>query len=90
MHETLPRLIHHGGLNLDRVRYLTAPGYFRSFEFQPVFYGLKTAAWRSGLREYWRIETQEGPRLWLFTTPQSGDWPGPGGAQSWHVQGEFA
>lgn len=38
-------------------------------------------AWRSGLRDYWRIETQEGPRLWLFHTPQS-----PG----WYVQGEFA
>ena len=38
-------------------------------------------AWRTGLRDYWRIETQEGPRLWLFTTPQS-----PG----WCVQGEFA
>ena len=47
-------------------------------------------AWRSGLRDYWRIETQEGPRLWLFVTPQTQDWPGPGGAQSWHVQGEFA
>lgn len=41
-------------------------------------------AWRSGLRDYWRIETQEGPRLWLFTTPQA-----PGGAD-WYVQGEFA
>lgn len=38
-------------------------------------------AWRSGLRDYWRIETQEGPRLWLFTTPQS---------PAWCVQGEFA
>ena len=40
-------------------------------------------AWRSGLRDYWRIETHEGPRLWLFATPQ---------AQSadWYVQGEFA
>lgn len=38
-------------------------------------------AWRSGLRDYWRIETQEGPRLWLFTTPQSGDW---------YMQGAFA
>lgn len=38
-------------------------------------------AWRSGLRDYWRIETQEGPRLWLFVTPQSGDW---------YMQGEFA
>ena len=47
-------------------------------------------AWRSGLRDYWRIETQEGPRLWLFVTPQTQGWPGPGGDQSWHVQGEFA
>ncbi len=37
--------------------------------------------WRSGLRDYWRVETTEGPRLWLFHTPQS-----PG----WSVQGEFA
>lgn len=40
-------------------------------------------AWRSGLRDYWRIETQEGPRLWLFFTPQA-----PGGA-SWFAHGEF-
>lgn len=37
--------------------------------------------WRTGLRDYWRIETREGPRLWLFHTPQS-----PG----WYAQGEFA
>ena len=37
-------------------------------------------AWRSGLRDYWRVETREGPRLWLFHTPQV-----PG----WHVAGEF-
>lgn len=37
-------------------------------------------AWRTGLRDYWRIETREGPRLWLFHTPQT-----PG----WCVQGEF-
>ncbi len=37
--------------------------------------------WRSGLRDYWRIETLEGRRLWLFYTPQN-----PG----WFVQGEFA
>ncbi len=36
--------------------------------------------WRSGLRDYWRIETLEGRRLWLFYTPQN-----PG----WFVQGEF-
>ena len=36
--------------------------------------------WRSGLRDYWRIDTHEGRRLWLFYTPQN-----PG----WFVQGEF-
>jgi len=40
-------------------------------------------AWRSGLRDYWRIETAEGPRLWLFHTPQA-DRPG------WWTHGEFA
>jgi protein ImuB len=38
-------------------------------------------AWRTGLRDYWRIETLEGPRLWLFVTPQT---------QDWFLQGEFA
>ena len=38
-------------------------------------------AWRSGLRDYWRVETREGPRLWLFYTPQ---------ASNWFAQGEFA
>lgn len=38
-------------------------------------------AWRTGLRDYWRIETREGPRLWLFVTPQT---------QDWFMQGEFA
>lgn len=37
--------------------------------------------WRSGVRDYWRIETGQGRRLWLFYTPQT-----PG----WFVQGEFA
>ncbi|MBL4807482.1 MAG: DNA polymerase Y family protein [Rhodobacteraceae bacterium] len=37
--------------------------------------------WRSGLRDYWRVETKQGWRLWLFYTPQN-----PG----WFVQGEFA
>ena len=36
--------------------------------------------WRSGLRDYWRVETTQGRRLWLFYTPQN-----PG----WYVQGEF-
>ncbi len=43
-------------------------------------------AWRTGLRDYWRIETREGPRLWLFHTPQSSAWT----AQHWFAQGEFA
>lgn len=38
-------------------------------------------AWRSGLRDYWKVETREGPRLWLFYTPQ---------ASNWFAQGEFA
>lgn len=37
--------------------------------------------WRSGLRDYWQVETHEGRRLWLFYTPQT-----PG----WFVHGEFA
>lgn len=45
-------------------------------------------AWRSGLRDYWRIETQEGPRLWLFVTPQAQR--GGGRDQNWYAQGEFA
>lgn len=42
---------------------------------------LEDENWRSGLRDYWRVETREGRRLWLFYTPQN-----PG----WFVQGEFA
>ncbi len=37
--------------------------------------------WRSGVRDYWRVETRQGRRLWLFYTPQN-----PG----WFVHGEFA
>lgn len=37
--------------------------------------------WRSGVRDYWRVQTRQGRRLWLFYTPQD-----PG----WRVQGEFA
>lgn len=43
-------------------------------------------AWRSGLRDYWRVETREGPRLWLFHTPQAPAWP----VRHWFAQGEFA
>ncbi len=42
---------------------------------------LEDPNWRSGLRDYWRIETRQGRRLWMFYTPQD-----PG----WFVQGEFA
>ncbi len=41
---------------------------------------LDDAAWRSGVRDYWHVETRQGRRLWLFHTPQN-----PG----WFVQGEF-
>lgn len=42
---------------------------------------LDDPAWRSGMRDYWKIETHQGRWLWLFYTPQN-----PG----WFVQGEFA
>lgn len=41
---------------------------------------LDDESWRSGVRDYWRVETTQGRRLWLFYTPQN-----PG----WFVQGEF-
>jgi protein ImuB len=47
-------------------------------------------AWRSGLRDYWRIETREGPRLWLFTTPQVQGGFVSEDQRNWYVQGEFA
>ncbi len=42
---------------------------------------LDEPAWRSGLRDYWQVETADGRRLWLYHTPQN-----PG----WFAQGEFA
>lgn len=42
---------------------------------------LEDENWRSGLRDYWQVDTHQGRRLWLFHTPQN-----PG----WFVQGEFA
>ncbi|MFD1483163.1 Y-family DNA polymerase [Paracoccus nototheniae] len=42
---------------------------------------LDDPAWQGGLRNYWRIETVEGPRLWMFHTPRK---------DHWSVQGEFA
>jgi len=40
-------------------------------------------AWRSGPRDYWRIQTREGQRLWLFQTHGTNN-------AGWFVQGEFA
>ncbi|SFR32481.1 Y-family DNA polymerase [Litoreibacter janthinus] len=37
--------------------------------------------WRSGVRDYWKVDTRQGRRLWLYYTPQR-----PG----WFVHGEFA
>lgn len=42
---------------------------------------LSDEAWRSGMRDYWFVQTQQGWRLWLFYTPQN-----PG----WFIQGVFA
>lgn len=42
---------------------------------------LEDESWRSGVRDYWQVETRQGRRLWLFHTPQ---------APGWFVQGEFA
>lgn len=42
---------------------------------------LEDETWRSGLRDYWHVQTRQGRRLWLFHTPQN-----PG----WFVHGEFA
>ena len=42
---------------------------------------LESDEWRTGVRDYWCVETRQGRRLWLFFTPQS---------PSWYVQGEFA
>ncbi|MEM7499540.1 MAG: DNA polymerase Y family protein [Pseudomonadota bacterium] len=43
-------------------------------------------AWTSGPRDYWRVATVEGPRLWLFHTPAA---ESPS-TRCWHVHGIFA
>ncbi len=45
---------------------------------------LDDPAWRSGARDYWRVETEEGERLWIFAA-QGGELPG-----GWFAQGIFA
>ena len=42
---------------------------------------LDEPAWRSGIRDYWQVQTDRGARLWLFHTPQR---------DGWCVQGVFA
>jgi protein ImuB len=42
---------------------------------------IEEECWRSGMRDYWQVETREGRRLWLFHTPLT---------TGWFVQGEFA
>lgn len=42
---------------------------------------LDDPAWRTGLRDYWQVQTEQGARLWLFHTPRH---------DGWYVQGEFA
>jgi protein ImuB len=56
---------------------------------------LDDPAWASGTRDYWRVETVEGPRLWLFHTPADpGADPdsasGPRARPAWHAHGIFA
>ena len=54
---------------------------------------LDDPAWASGLRDYWRVETAEGPRLWLFHTPAAqaaGQATGRAAGPAWHVHGCFA
>ena len=46
---------------------------------------LDDPAWRSGIRDFWRVETHQGPRLWLFHTPQTAE-----RESGWSVQGQFA
>lgn len=45
---------------------------------------LDDPAWRSGTRDYWRIDTDQGERLWLYQT-RSGDQTG-----GWFCHGTFA
>lgn len=51
-------------------------------------------SWRSGPRDYWRVQTRMGRRLWLFRTHVRTHAPGgvSTGAEGpgWFVQGEFA
>jgi protein ImuB len=45
---------------------------------------LDDPAWRSGPRDYWRVETEAGDRLWIFAA-RGGEAPA-----GWFAQGIFA
>lgn len=45
---------------------------------------LDDPAWRSGVRDYWRVDTQSGRRLWLYYAH------GATMSQGWFCQGDFA
>ncbi len=62
-------------------RMLLTTGHTRGPERIAPEWWLDDSNWRSGLRDYWQVDTRQGRRLWLFHTPQN-----PG----WFVQGEFA
>jgi protein ImuB len=65
-----------------RRRWLTLAGAAGPERLAPEWWW-DDPAWRSGLRDYWRVETTEGSRLWLFHTPQAAQ---PG----WWAHGAFA
>lgn len=46
-------------------------------------------AWAGGLRDYWWIQTQEGPRLWIFHLPQRAAQSAQTTLPAWSVHGEF-
>jgi protein ImuB len=49
---------------------------------------LDDPAWRSGPRDYWRVETEEGLRLWIFEA--RGGTGGSAAGSGWFAQGIFA
>ncbi len=63
-----------------RGRELTSAGAQGPERLAPEWW-LDDPAWRTGPRDYWRVQTGEGPRLWLFHTPLQ---------PSWYAEGVFA
>jgi protein ImuB len=64
-----------------RRRELTRAAAFGPERIAPEWWN-DDPAWRSGPRDYWRVETADGRRLWLFRTLG-------GETGSWFVQGIF-